>query len=203
MNRRQFLVTAGSTATIGGIAGCTGTPQSSTDADVTVPTPIRGDRDADVTVAVFKDYACPHCRRYTLEVEPPLLKNYVEPGAIRYEFHDFPIPVSDWSYRVANLARAVQDEQGDDAFWAFETGAFERQSEYSWNTLKSLAANQGVARDRVRSLATAKQYRRIAEADRQNGVNRGVSGTPTVFVNGEIVEQWTYDNLARVIDDTR
>ncbi len=97
----------------------------------------------------------------------------------------------------------MQDERGDNAFWTFETRAFERQSAYDWEALESLATEQDVQRDRVRSLATAKQYKRVTEADRQNGVDRGVTAKPTMFVNGEIVEQWTYDNLARAIDDAR
>lgn len=201
MKRRQFLAKVGSTAALGSIAGCMEGEQSSIDTTgVTVPTPVQGNSEAPVTVAVFKDFACPHCRRYTLEVEPPLRRNYIAPGKIRYEFHDFPIPVSDWSYRIANLARAIQDKQGDDAFWQFETQVFQQSSDYSWDTVESLATKQAIARDQVRSVATAKQYRRVVEADRQNGHDRGVTGTPTVFVNNQIVKEWTYDNLAREIN---
>ena len=111
--RRDVLVAGVGLA--GATAGCLsnateddGTPTSTgAGAGDLLPTPVAGDPDADVTVAVYEDYACPHCRTYSEEVFPQVEEIYLSAGTVRYEFHDFPIPVDETvSWQAASAARA-------------------------------------------------------------------------------------------------
>ncbi len=216
--RRAFV--AGSAAVAAGLAGCssggsdpsaqpelgdiasTATPNT----DGTLPTPVAGGPDADVTVAVYEDYACPHCGTYSLDVFPQLASEYLQPGTIRYEFHDFPIPVDETvSWEAANAARAVQAAAGAQAYFEYSEVLFANQSNLSPETYVSLADDIGVDGTTVRQAATDRTYDDAILAARQHGQDRGVSGTPTVFVDDSVV-QWNeiaYEPIRTAIEDAK
>lgn len=162
-------------------------------------TPTRGDPDADVTVSVYEDFACPHCRDYTLSVLPKLRDEFIEPGKVRYERYDFPIPVHErWSWAAANAARSVQNDVGTDEFWRYSHLLYENQDQYSYGLIGELAEEVDGDPETVRAAAEEGVYREVLEEDRKQGQNRGVTGTPTVFVNGNHVEQ-SYEEVSQAI----
>jgi len=189
--RRRALALAGGLAT-GSIAGCFGlgdAPDPSGEAVESLPTPVQGDPESSITVAAYEDFSCPHCRDFHLNVYPDVVSEFVDTGRVRYEHHDFPIPVDDqWSWAVAGAARAVQDEVGDAAFFEYAALAFEQQGSYSMDVLADLADEVDAPADAVRSAAENDTYAPVLEADRSDGQDRGVQGTPTVFVNDEQVD---------------
>ncbi|MDS0284132.1 DsbA family protein [Haloarcula onubensis] len=216
--RRAFV--AAGVAVAAGTAGCSsGGEESSTPpelgdvaststptTDGALPTPVAGDPDADVTVAVYEDYACPHCGTYSLEVFPQVASDYLEPGTVRYEFHDFPIPVDETvSWQAANAARAVQAAAGPQAYFEYSEALFANQSSLGPDTYASLADDVGVDGAAVRQAATDRTYDETVTADRQAGQDRGVSGTPTVFVDDSEVE-WSeiaYEPVRDAIEAAR
>jgi protein-disulfide isomerase len=215
-SRRTFI--AGGLALATGCAGClSGGDESTPSAELgtiaesstpeserPLPSPVAGDPDADVTVAAFEDYACPHCATYSLQVFPQLASEYLEPGTVRYEFHDFPIPVDETvSWQAANSARAVQAAAGPQAYFEFSEALFANQSSLGPDMYASLADDVGVDGSAVRDAATSRTYDPTVRGDRQRGVDRGVSGTPTVFVDGNEVTEATYDAISTAIDDAR
>lgn len=218
-SRRAFL--AGTTALATTTAGCLGggsddgsePPEIGTIADSSpptgdqpLPTPVAGDPDADVTVAVFEDYACPHCATYSLEVFPQVAADYLETDEIRYEFHDFPIPVDEQvSWQAASAARAVQAGAGTQAFYVYSERLFANQASLGPDTYASLTEGLDVDADTVRAAATERRYDGTVEAAKQTGLDRGVQGTPTVFVDGEPV-QWSeiaYEPVRGAIESAR
>jgi protein-disulfide isomerase len=203
VSRRAVLGALAAAAGSGALAGCLGgsdTPSGPTPVE-SLPAPVQGDPDADVTVMAFEDYACPHCRTYTLEVLPEIEAEYVEPGTIRYEHHDFPIPVDDrWSWAAAGAGRAVQDDVGDDAFFQYSRLLFENQSSYSIDLVRRLAEQVGADPDSVERAADQGVYRPVLQADRKKGKNLGLDGTPEVFVNGEKTVDPSFDTVAAAID---
>lgn len=165
--------------------------------------PVAGDPEADVTVMVFEDYACPHCADYSLNVFPEIRSQYVDTEEIRYEFRDFPIPVSPESSRAANAARAVQDTVGDAAYYTYSKQLFENQSNLGLDTYESEANDvDGADPAAIRAAGAEESYTETVQADRQRGVEMGVGGTPEVFVDGSIVEGGaTVENITDAIED--
>jgi len=154
-----------------------------------LPTPVAGDPEADVTVAAYEDYACPHCKTYSLQVFPQLANEYLESGTVRYEFHDFPLPVKEpTSVEAANAARAVQANVGTQAFFEYSEALFRNQKTLNASTYATLAGEFGVDGETVRQAATERQYKQTIDADKKGGEDRGVTGTPMVFVDGSQVE---------------
>ena len=152
-------------------------------------TPFVGDPNADTTVSVYEDFACPHCKDYALDVFPEIRKKYVEPGKIRYEHHDFPIPVSEpESYTAANAARAAQALAGDEAFWVYSKQLFKNQDALGPEFYGSLADETCLGKNEIRNAATNRKYEKTVMSDRREGIEMGVEGTPTVFVGDKTVE---------------
>jgi len=229
--RRDVLATAGALGA-GLLAGCTsrgsGSDESTgstttsdlLDVDVpedpdvetvdSLPTPVRGDPDAAVTVKVFEDYACPHCAHYATEVMSEIVSNYTEPGKIRYEHHDFPLPVSEeWSWAAANAARAVQDALDDAAFFEYTETLFAHQDAYvgagaaGYDYLGTVADELGADATTVVRAAKGGAYDPVLKADRKTGRDMGVRGTPTVFVDGTATDDPGYDAISSAIDAAR
>lgn len=210
MDRRTFLGAVGATGTV--LAGCLGgpgtdaeTPTSTVDPDA-LPAPHLGGEESSVVVRVWEDFQCPHCRRYNEVVLPELREQYLSDDRVRYEHHDFPIPVGEWSWPTAGAARAVQAAAGTDAFWTFADGAYARQDDLGWSTIHELAGEAGADPETVEEQASSGQWRPVLEADKRTGRDRGVDGTPAVFVGDEEIAYGdTYDefadNVAAAIDE--
>ncbi|WP_338737968.1 DsbA family protein [Haloplanus salilacus] len=168
-----------------------------------LPAPTLGPDDPDVTVAAFEDFSCPHCATFSLEVIPELRSEYVEPGVIRFEHHDFPIPVDErWSWQAGSAARGVQDEVGDEAFFEYAHALFENQGDFSPALITDLAEDVGAPGCAIQADAVNETYRPVLEADRQSGLDSGVEGTPGVFVGDRLVEP-TYDAISAAIEAQR
>lgn len=187
------------------VAGCSGSsPESDVETIDSLPTPVLGPDDAPVTVAAYEDYACPHCQRYAQNTFPLLRSEYVSEGIVRYEHHDFPIPVDErWSWQTASAARAVQDAVGDEPFFEYATGLYEHLGAYSLDIVESLAADVGTDAAKVRKAAADEVYRPVLEADKQGGIERGVTGTPTVFVDGSKTSGYDWNTVSAAIEDAR
>lgn len=202
-NRRAFLAGVGGVATTG-VAGCLGGDGSDgTASGDLLSVPVKGDPDADVTIVAYEDFACPHCATYSLNVVPKLFSEYADPGVIRYEYRDFPIPVDkEASWSAACAARSVQAREGDDAFYEYAHGLYENQSQLGPSLYKQLADDMGLDGSTIRDEAINRKHEPTVEADRSRGADTGVRSTPTVIVDGQSVEP-SYDAISTAIENAR
>jgi protein-disulfide isomerase len=180
--------TTGCTGALGGGSG-----GGSYDCSVTETEPVEslrqpalGPDDAAVTVQSWEDYSCPHCATFSLDVIPKLRETYVDGGnQVRFEFHDFPIPVRDWAWTAHSAGRAVQDIEGDEAYFEFSHALFEAQSDYTQAVLGDAGEAAGVDACAAIGHGAEETYRPVVETDRSRGIEAGVEGAPAVFVNGD------------------
>jgi len=165
--------------------------------------PVIVDPEADVVVQAFEDFTCGHCATYKLEHFPTIREEYIDPGEVRYEHWDFPIPVNEtWAVPVASAARGVGARQGAEAFFSFASTAYESQRELQREAIGAAAEAAGA--DPCAAIADA-QFSAYEEAssmsDRSEGESMGLAGTPTIFVNGEAVADYQAETIAAAIDE--
>ncbi|QKY18259.1 thioredoxin domain-containing protein [Halorubrum sp. CBA1229] len=163
--------------------------------------PVIGDPDADVVVKAFEDFTCGHCASYKLDHFPTVRAEYIDPGEVRYEHWDFPIPVNEtWAVPVASAARGVGARNGSEAFFEFATAAYESQGSYSGEAIGAAAEAAGA--DPCAAIADAQfaAYEEASMSDRSEGQSIGVQGTPTIFVDGEAVEGYDAAAISAAID---
>jgi protein-disulfide isomerase len=206
--RRKFL--AGTTA--GGavaLAGCTGVLGGGSSYDCSggdgekvteASQPALGPKDAPVTVKVWEDFSCPHCKTFSLEVFPKIREEYVESGEVRYEHHDFPIPVRDWAWGASSSGRAVHEATDGETFFEYAKALFDKQNNYSMGAVGDSADSAGVEPCTAINAAKGDTYRPVVEADRQRGQQAGVSGTPAVFVNGKQPQSKSFEGISSLIE---
>lgn len=169
-----------------------------------ISVPELGDSSANVVVTVFKDFACPPCRRFTQEVFPQIQEDYISEGIIVYQHRNFPIPVHETISRQApNAAHAVQDAAGEAAFYEYASRLFENQDSLGPDTYAELTNGLDVSGDTVRSAVEDGTYDTRVERDREYGGNYGVRSTPTVWVNRQPVERVNYSYIVQAIESAR
>ncbi|RRJ33590.1 thioredoxin domain-containing protein [Halocatena pleomorpha] len=205
LSRRALLTL--SVGAVGSLAGCTvpflggpEPPDCTGDQITELPAPASGPEEAPVTVAIYTDFDCPHCRDFFTETYPTV-RDRIPTNKARFVHHDFPIPVSEWSYPVANAARAVQNARSEAAFWDFSERAYRHESEYSTAVLEELARKTKTDPEIVRRASEQLPYCQLLKQEREHGRDRGVEGTPTVFVNDQKLEAPSADELTAAITD--
>lgn len=121
---------------------------------------------------------------FAREVGPKLKDKYVEDGTLRMEWRDFPYRGQD-SVNAALAARAAQ-EQGK--FWEYHDLLYKTQAQgFSEERLMDLADQTGLDAKQFRSSLESGKNEAIVRADFREGQERGVSGTPTFVINGQVV----------------
>lgn len=152
--------------------------------------PVLGMHNAPVTIVEFSDFECPFCSRFHRETLPLLKQTYIEAGAAKLVYRDFPIDRIHPNARAAHAAAECADEQG--AFWPYHDVLFDRQRE--WSQL-----GPGEMRERVSEYAAALSLDAGAfvacldspetdaeiEADKRAGSSYGATGTPAFFVGND------------------
>ncbi|MDQ2672349.1 MAG: thioredoxin domain-containing protein [Actinomycetota bacterium] len=134
-------------------------------------------------------------------MEPKLYKEYVKDGTLRIEWRDFP-------YRgqvSVNAAVAARAAQAQGRFWEYHDLLFDSQfSGFGDENLIGLAERAGLdTRQFERDYENAR-YEPLVRADFQKGLNAGVNGTPTFFINGKmLVGLQPVGVFERAIEDAR
>lgn len=168
--------------------------------------PFKGDVDASVVIEEFSSYQCPFCGRYFQESYPQVMANYVETGQVLYVFRDFPLPSQRQSPLAAEAADCAGRTGGGSAYWAMHDRLFERQAEWSGRgnadaIFKGYAEELGLGPVAFDECLDSRATRPQVEADVSEGSARGVSGTPTFFINGQpLVGAQPYAVIARAIE---
>lgn len=160
--------------------------------------PALGNPQAKIVIVEFADFQCPYCRESAVILKK-LLSRY--PNDVYFIFRDFPITEIHPEALKAALAGQCAWEQGK--FWELHDLFFARQDELNDKVIISLADQVGLDLDRFTNCMDSKKYLDEVLIDFEDGVNLGVAGTPTFFVNGYSVagtvplEKW--EELIKVL----
>lgn len=165
--------------------------------------PPQGNTNAKLKIIEFGDFRCPFCDRFFKETLPQLQKDYIDTGKVSFYFRHYQFlgPAS----VVAGNAAECANEQGK--FWVFHNYLYENQppesdiSLYTTDKLTPIAGQLGLNADQFRSCLDSKKYDKNVSDDLAAGQKAGVSGTPTVFINGlPIVGAQPIESFKTVID---
>lgn len=140
---------------------------------------IRGRKDALVTIVMFGDFECQHCRAVTSAIDEVLAQHGDD---VRLVFRHLPLEdVHTWARPAAKAALAAAEQ---DEFWAMHDALFERGNRLDADMIESAAREAGL--DMVRyatDLASADVDRRL-QRDLDTATKFGIRGTPAFFING-------------------
>ncbi len=182
---------AAGTQTAGGAADAGQQPAAPTGpVNITLKdgTPFLGNADAKVTVVEFADYQCPFCEQWYKTVWPELKSKYVDTGKIKFVYQDFAFLGADST--TASEAAQCAEEQGK--FWEYHDYLFNNQGTENtgWATAdhqKEFAKALKLNTSKFNQCLDKHTYAQEVQDQTSAGRSYGVTGTPTVFVNGNMI----------------
>jgi protein-disulfide isomerase len=145
--------------------------------------PTRGPEKAPVTIVEFSDLQCPHCK----DAQPIIDKLMASEPNARFVFQNYPLPMHNWAAKAAYYADCV-GRSSTDAFWKFVQGTFDQQSNLTESNadekLTAIADAAGVKGADIATCAAKPDTKSRVDKSVALGQAVGVTGTPTVYVNG-------------------
>lgn len=148
---------------------------------VTSDDPSLGPEDAKVTIVEFGDFQCPFCRE-SFPIVREVLSSYE--GQVRYIWRDFPASSVHPQAVLAAVAGECVAEQDESKFWAFHDQLFINQNDLSQEALTRYAQGIGVDVNDFTECIIEEKYSMEVTLDYNDGIEAGVTGTPTFFING-------------------
>jgi protein-disulfide isomerase len=149
-----------------------------TAADETVNPALRPPKGAQVAIVVFEDLQCPQCRRVA-----PILEQASKTYKIPLVRHDFPLPMHNWSYEAAVMARYF-DETSKALGNEFRDYIFSNQLEINPQNLRGYAEKFAGEHKVGLPYVIDPQGKFTAEvnADRDVGKAIKLDHTPTMYI---------------------
>ncbi len=167
--------------------------------------PYLGDDDAPITMVSYEDFFCPFCTGFHNEdfaaannmnsAFNDIVENHIETGEVQYYYKNLPVAGGDMP---AEASECMLDHGSPEAFWDFNYEHFDNfeelqqivetdPSEYndimvSW--ADQLDADEDAFSSCIENSETQERVsNHVDEAD-----SLGASATPSVFINGELIE---------------
>jgi protein-disulfide isomerase len=156
-----------------------------------------GNPNAPVKVDVYSDFRCSACLYYVQNIEPQIIQNYVETGKVYYTLHNYIVvdgnDGTDASYRSANAALCANEQN---RFWDYHDTLYANQitedaSLFTDVRLVTMAENLKLDMTAFNQCFQAKKYASDIQKDIAQGVSLNVQGTPSLFVDGTLVSNFS------------
>lgn len=138
-----------------------------------------GPDSAPVTLVEFGDFECPHCGRAY-----PIVKDIKAAlgDRVRVVYRHFPMTnMHEHAQLAAEAAEAAGVQEG---FWEMHDQLFEHQDWLEPADLVSYASDLGLETERFERALDERTYQNDVREDFLSGVQSGVNGTPTFFIDG-------------------
>ena len=164
-----------------------------------------GDPNAKVKMDVWEDFQCSGCEYYSTNLEPQIIRTFIETGKIYYTFHFMPFidGGAGESHQAANAALCAS---GQGRFWDYHDMLFanwtgENVGDYTDSRLIAFAGQLGLDMVKFKQCFETNAYATQISQDEQAGKDKGVPPTPGIFVNGQMVVSNKGQNYIPTFDD--
>lgn len=156
--------------------------------------PFEGPADAPITLTLFTDFECPYCSKMSPLIDEVLKHN---PETVKVVFKNMPLNFHKMA-RPAAYAALAAHEQGK--FWEFHDRLF-GEKQLSNEAIDNIAV--ALKLDMKQFMADKQSPEIIAkvEQDILDAQQAGVTGTPTVFINGRRPQQRNLQAYQAVINE--
>lgn len=161
----------------------------------------KGSESAKVTLTEYSDLQCPACKNFNDTVKPELITRYGD--NLKVEFRHFPL--TSIHRNAQRAAEATEAAAAQGKFWEYHDILFARQTsealEWNTNKLTEYAKELGLDTERFKKELQDDLYREGVQKMEQDAKDKGFTGTPTILINGEKVDNPTVENLQKKIDE--
>ena len=157
---------------------------------------VLGNPDAKIKIFEFSDFQCPYCARFH-EVMNQILDEY--PNDVAWIFKQFPIQSHPLGMPGA-MATECAGDQGK--FWEMSDEIFSNQETLAAEDFAVFAEDLGLDIDTFNQCMSDNPHGEKIANDYQTGIASGVRGTPSSFVNGNIIPgALPYESMKQMVDE--
>lgn len=156
-----------------------------------------GNPDAKVVILEYADYQCPGCNAAASAIRETLAK-YSDDVLLIYR--NFPLPSLHPNARSASAAAEAAGLQ--DRFWEMHDMLFDKKDEWANASVDSRTAyfvsyaeTLGLDTDQFTADMNSDQVAKKIDYDTAIAKQQGLTGTPSIFINGEKVDYQIKDGV--------
>jgi len=155
----------------------------------------RGDLNSPVTVVEFTDFQCSACGGMYPIVEE-VLKSYGT--RVHFVMRNFPLTAV--HPNAYNAAQAAEAAKAQGKYWEYIDILFKNQTTLDRDSLKKYATQAGLDRKQFDADFDSGKYEPVLRKDIEEGETYGIEATPTFFINGVVLTEYSGEGLRAAIE---
>ncbi len=157
---------------------------------------VLGSAQAPAELTIYEDFQCPFCIKFTADIEPTLVREYVSTGKLRLVFQNFPVlgleselaarasvcaAEQDRSWNLGLKLFAIQASEGQVEGERLNVGRFKRAE------ILQAATDVGLDSDKLDACLDTAATSAAVQEQAAEGTAAGIRGTPGFVLNGQMV----------------
>lgn len=156
--------------------------------------PFEGPENAPVTLTLFTDFECPYCSKMGPLIDEVLKRN---PKTVKVVLKNMPLKFHKMA-RPAAYAALAAHEQGK--FWEYHDLLFAKEK-ITKETFEELATELKLDIEKFKADMKSPEVLAKVEKDLRDAKKAGVTGTPTLFINGRRPQQRSPQAYQAIINE--
>ncbi len=164
---------------------------------------VQGAEDAPVEIIEYASYTCPHCANFHNDAFKKLKKDFIDTGKVKFIYREVYFDrYGLWASMVARCA-------GPEKFFGISDLIYEGQPEWTRaggpaeivDELRKIGRLAGIDNDQLDAcLQDGTRAQTLVAWYQENAERDGIQATPSFIVNGEKVENQSYDDFKKLIE---
>lgn len=119
------------------------------------------------------------------------------PKTVKLAIKNFPLPNHKFA-RQAAVAALAADRQGK--FWEFHHELYQNYNQLNEEKIREIAQQVGLDTVKFNQDMKAPEIEAMVERDLRDGNNAGVRGIPTIFINGRLLRDRSFEGFQAAIE---
>jgi len=149
-----------------------------------------------LTVLIYGDFLCPYCRRLRLVLDR--LRDALG-ERMAYVFRHFPNERAHPGAELLSVGAEAASRQ--DRYWQMHDALYGREPPIDGSALLEIAASLGLDMERFTGDLTDPVLRQRVAEDLADGRRNGVTGTPTIFIDGVRYDgAWDFHSMLEALE---
>ncbi|MFL2802932.1 MAG: DsbA family protein [Paracoccaceae bacterium] len=161
-----------------------------------------GDKEAPVIIIEYASFTCPHCATFHNEVLPKIKTDYINNGKVLLEYRE--VYFDGPGLWAGLLARC----QGSQKYFPMVDLIYKKQKDWASGNrddiikgLLSIGRQSGLTDEKSRQcMENSIMAEDLIKIFKKNATEDGISSTPSFIINGELIENMSYEELKKIID---
>ena len=155
---------------------------------------VRGNAKAPVVLVEYADFECPYC-----VMAYPIVKSLVQRFGDDLAQVFRPFPLTEIHPHAMHAAQAAEAAGLQRKFWGMHDVLFENQQQLDDRSLLVYATKLGLDIDKFKEDFASRATIASVTRSMRLGAREGVRGTPTFFLNAQMLELENFEDLVPIV----